>query len=62
MLNKHTVNSILAVNESGTQDGSEDDGEHGAGRLLFKTLINNDEKNILLVILRWYGDTLTRLQ
>lgn len=36
-----------------THDGSEDDGEHGARRLL---LIDNDVKNTLVVVSRWYGN------
>lgn len=38
-----------------TQDGSEDDWEHGVGRLLLNALINNHVNNTLVVVLRWYG-------
>ncbi|XP_052693143.1 protein IMPACT homolog [Crassostrea angulata] len=43
-------------NDGTTHDGSDDDGEHGVGRLLLKALIDNDVKNTLVVVSRWYGN------
>lgn len=37
-------------------DGFDDDGEYGVGRLLLKVFIDNDVKNILVVVLWWYGN------
>lgn len=39
---------------NGTHDGSEDDGEHWASRLLLKELIVNDVDYTLVVVSRWY--------
>lgn len=49
------ANICVSVNGSnGTHDGSEDDGEHWASRLLLKELIVNDVDYTLVVVSRWY--------
>lgn len=41
----HNIFAFRFTGSDGTtHDGSEDDGEHGAGRLLLKALIDNDVK------------------
>lgn len=53
----HNIFAFRFTGSDGTtHDGSEDDGEHGAGRLLLKALIDNDVKNTLVVVSRWYGN------
>ncbi|XP_062577782.1 protein IMPACT homolog [Saccostrea cucullata] len=39
-------------------EGSNDDGEHGAGRLLLKTLADNEINNALVVVSRWHGNNI----
>lgn len=41
--------------DGSTHEGSDDDGEFGAGRALLKTLIDNEVTNALVVVSRWYG-------
>lgn len=36
-------------------EGSEDDGEVGAGRALLRTLAENDIQNSVVVVARWFG-------
>lgn len=53
----HNIFAFRFTGSDGTtHDGSEDDGEHGGGRLLLKALIDNDVKNTLVVVSRWYGN------
>lgn len=52
----HNVYAYRFVSSDGTiHEGYDDDGEHGAGRQLLRTLADNDVKNALVVVLRWYG-------
>lgn len=37
-----------------TNDGGEDDGEHGSGRLLLKARSVIDVENTLVVVSQWY--------
>ena len=38
-------------------EGSKDDGEHGAGYNLLKLLRDRDEKNVMVIVTRWFGKT-----
>lgn len=40
--------------DGSTYEGSDDDGEFGAGRELLKTLIDNEVTKALIVISHWY--------
>lgn len=51
----HTIFPFRFMGSDGTtNDGSEDDGEHGAGRLLLKALIVKAVENTLVVVSQWY--------
>ena len=41
--------------DGATHEGSEDDGEHGAGRSLLNALKDNEIENSLVVVSRWFG-------
>lgn len=41
--------------DGSTHEGSDDDGEFGAGRALLKTLSDNEVTNTLVMVSRWYG-------
>lgn len=52
----HNVYAYRFVISDGTiHEGFDDDGEHDAGRQLLRTLPDNEEKNALVVVSRWYG-------
>ncbi|XP_062621835.1 protein IMPACT homolog [Saccostrea cucullata] len=52
----HNIYAFRFTSNDGTiHEGSEDDGEHGAGRMLLKTLADNDINNALVVVSRWCG-------
>ncbi|XP_062599013.1 protein IMPACT-like [Saccostrea cucullata] len=52
----HNIYAFRFTSNDGTiHEGSEDDGEHGAGRMLLKTLTDNDINNALVVVSRWCG-------
>uniref|UniRef100_K1QFM4 IMPACT-like protein n=1 Tax=Magallana gigas TaxID=29159 RepID=K1QFM4_MAGGI len=52
----HNVYVFRFVSSDGTiHEGFDDDGEHGAGRQLLRTLTDNEVKNALVVVSRWYG-------
>nr|XP_034331360.1 uncharacterized protein LOC105331972 [Crassostrea gigas] len=52
----HNVYAYRFVSSDGTiHEGFDDDGEHGAGRQLLRTLTDNEVKNALVVVSRWYG-------
>ena len=38
-------------------EGSKDDGEHGAGYNLLKLLRDRNEKNVMVIVTRWFGKT-----
>ncbi|XP_061194046.1 protein IMPACT homolog [Saccostrea echinata] len=45
----------FSTSDGTTNEGPEDDGEHGAGRMLLKALADNDINNALVVVSRWCG-------
>ncbi|XP_061178529.1 protein IMPACT homolog [Saccostrea echinata] len=52
----HNIYAFRFSTSDGTaHEGSEDDGEHGAGRMLLKALADNDINNALVVVSRWCG-------
>lgn len=52
----HNVYAYRFVSSDGTiHEGFDDDGEHGAGRQLLRTLTDNEVKNALVVMSLWYG-------
>ena len=53
----HNIYAYRFTSNDGTQhEGSNDDGEHGAGRSLLKSLADNEINNALVVVSRWYGN------
>ena len=52
----HNVYAYRFEGQDGAiHEGSNDDGEHGAGRQLLRTLVDNEIKNALVVVSRWYS-------
>lgn len=52
----HNVCAYRFVSSDVTiHEGFDDDGEHGAGRQLLRTLTDNEVKNALVVVSQWYG-------
>ena len=52
----HNVFAYRFTSKDGSvHEGSEDDGEHGAGRALLNTFQENGVQNALVVVSRWYG-------
>lgn len=52
----HNIYAHRFKNSDGiTHEGSEDDGEVGAGRSLLGTLTENDIQNTVVVVARWFG-------
>lgn len=52
----HNVYAYRFEGQDGAiNEGSNDDGEHGAGRQLLRTLVDNEIKNALVVVSRWYS-------
>ena len=39
-----------------TKDGYHDDGEHGMGKTVRDTLLQNDAKNLIVFVTRHYGE------
>ena len=53
----HNVYAYRFTSTDGTtHKGSDDDGEHGAGRSLLNTLRDNEIENSLVVVSRWFGE------
>lgn len=53
----HNVYAYRFAGSDGTvHDGSEDDGEHGAGRTLLSAMNDNGIQNALIVVSRWFGN------
>ncbi|XP_065943272.1 uncharacterized protein [Magallana gigas] len=52
----HNMIAYRFVSKDGIQhEGSDDDGEHGAGRALLRTMCDNGTQNALVVVSRWFG-------
>ncbi|XP_062592440.1 uncharacterized protein LOC134253871 [Saccostrea cucullata] len=55
----HNVYAYRFTSSDGIiHEGSNDDGEHGAGRLLLKMLAENEVNNVLVVVSRWHGNNI----
>lgn len=52
----HNVFAYRFKSNDGTiHEGADDDGEHGAGRALLRSLVDNEHLNVTVVVSRWYG-------
>ena len=52
----HNVYAYRFISSDGTvHEGSDDDGEHGAGRALLNSLKDSELQNVVVVVSRWYG-------
>lgn len=52
----HNVFAYRFKSNDGTiHEGADDDGEHGTGRALLRSLIDNEQLNVTVVVSRWYG-------
>lgn len=52
----HNVISYRFVSKDKIQnEGSDDNGEYGAGRALLRTMCDNGTQNALVVVSRWFG-------
>ncbi|XP_061179339.1 uncharacterized protein LOC133187963 [Saccostrea echinata] len=55
----HNVYAYRFTSSDGIiHEGSNDDGEHGAGRLLLKLLAENEINNVLVFVSRWHGNNI----
>ncbi|XP_061185252.1 protein IMPACT homolog [Saccostrea echinata] len=55
----HNVYAYRFTSSDGKiHEGSNDDGQHGAGRLLLKLLAENEVNNVLVVVSRWHGNNI----
>jgi putative IMPACT (imprinted ancient) family translation regulator len=53
----HNIYAYRFTSTDGATDkGSDDDGEHGAGRSLLNTLRDNEIENSLVVVSQWFGE------
>lgn len=50
----HVILPSWFTGTDGTNDGGEDDGEHGSGRLLLKARSVEDVENTFVVVLQWF--------
>lgn len=50
----HMILPFTFTGTDETNDGGEDDGEHGSGRLLLKARSVTDVENTLVVVSQWY--------
>ena len=52
----HNIYAYRFTSQDGSiHEGSDDDGEHGAGRSLLKAMTDNEITNALVVVSRWFG-------
>ena len=52
----HNIYAYRFTSQDGSiHEGSDDDGEHGAGRSLLKAMADNEITNALVVVSRWFG-------